>query len=163
MTTPLLPDTAGVSTFGGNEYADEDAVVDPETEVSATYLNRMTTQLAASAYTQHRAWARVSVTATVPTLEDHAAVWGDTPAVAPVVARTSAGIFTLTWPTSVDDLQATPEAHSVNIRAVVGHSIDGASALVPRWTITSANVLTVTIHNLSAAATDPTMFSVSWT
>lgn len=162
MTTPLLPDTAGVSTFGGNEFADEDAVVDPETEVSATYLNRMTSQLAASAYTQPRAWVRVTVSGTTPTVAAHSAVWGDSPSVEPVPNRTGAGVYTLTWPTSVDDLQATPESHSVNIRCVLGHSINGASALVARWAYTSANVLTVTIHNLSAAATDPTDFSVSW-
>lgn len=163
MTTPLLPDTAGASTFGGNEFVDEDAVVDAETEVSATYFNRITSQLAASSYTQPRAWAYVTVAATVPTLAEHGAVWGDSPAVAPVVARSSAGVFTLTWPTSVDDLQAVAESHSTNIRAVTGQSHNAASALVPRWDITSANVLTVTFHNLSAAATDPASFSVAWT
>ena len=163
MTTPLLPDTAGVSTFGGNEYADEDAVVDPETEVSATYFNRITSQLAASAYTQPRAWAYVTVAATVPTLVAHGAVWGNAPAVAPVVAYVSPGVFTLTWPASVDDLQATAEAHSTNIRAITGQSVNAAAASVPRWAITSANVLTATFHNLSAAATDPTSFSVAWT
>jgi len=163
MTTPLLPDTAGASTFGGNEFVDEDAVVDAETEVSATYFNRMTSQLAAMSYTQPRAWCYVTVAANVPTLVAHGAVWGDAPAVAPVVAWVSAGIFTVTWPTAVDDLQATAESHSTNIRAVTGQSVNAAAASVPRWAITSANVLTGTFHNLSAAATDPTSFSVAWT
>lgn len=162
MTTPLLPETAGPSTFGGNEFVDEDAVVDAETEVSSTYFNRLTTQVAMASYTQDRAWCRVTVSGTAPTVAAHGAVWGDTPAVEPVPVRTGAGVYTLTWPASVDDLQATPEAHSVNIRAVTGQSHNAASALVPRWDITSANVLTVTFHNLSAAATDPTSFSVAW-
>lgn len=162
MTTPLLPDTAGVSTFGGNEYADEDAVVDPETEVSATYFNRITSQLAASSYTAIRAWCRVTVSGTTPTVAAHGAVWGDTPAVAPVAARTGAGVYTLTWPASVDDLQATPESHSTNIRCVLGYSVNAAAASDARWAYTSANVLTATFHNNAGAATDPTDFSVSW-
>lgn len=162
MTTPLLPDTATVDTFGG-VFANEDGVVDPTTEVDASYINRLITQAVMASYTQPRAWARCTVSGGVITLAAHGAVWGDTAPVAPTAARTSAGLYTLTWATSYDDLQDTPESHSTNVRAVVGVSAyNSTSFIAPTAAATAANVITVRTWDDAGAAADCTEFTVTW-
>lgn len=161
MTTPLLPDTASADTFGGT-FANEDAVVDPETEVDASYFNRMIVQLVMGSYTATRARARCTVSGGVVTLAEHSAVWGDTAPVAPTAARTSAGLFTLTWAATYDDLQATPEAHSVNIRFPEASAYKSGAAMITNVRRTAANVLEVTTYDDAGAATDPDEFTASF-
>lgn len=162
MTTPLLPETAGVSTFGGNDHTDVDPVVDDASEYSSTYLDRLVTQVAMSAYTQPRAFCRVTVSGAAATRADHSAVWGDTSGVAPTVAYVGTGIFTVTWATSYDDIQATPESHSVSIRFPEVSAYNGATFVHATVSATSANVLTVRTFDAAGVAADPTEFTVSF-
>lgn len=163
MTTTILPGTATVATFGGNAHRDESPPINPDTDYSAAYMDLLITQAAMASYTQERARVRCTVAAGVVTLADHWAVWGDSAGVAPVVVRTGTGVFTVTWATSYNDLQATPESHSVSIRGVVGPAAyNGASFIAITASATAANVVTVRTFDEAGVATDPTEFCVGW-
>lgn len=162
MTTPLLPDIASVDTFGGNAHVDADPVVDPASEYSSSDLDRLITQAAMSALTQPRAWARIAVSGGVATLADHSAVWGDSPSVAPTITHGSAGDFFVIWAASYDDLQATPESHSVNIRSVNATcSLGLTDALFCNPSITSATSVHVHCFNAAGTAKDPSQLFVT--
>lgn len=163
MTTPLLPDTAGVATFGGNDHFNEDVVVNPNAEQSATDWDRMVTQTAMAAFTQCRAWVRCTVSAGVVTLASHGATWGNANAVAPTVVRTSAGFYKVTWAAAYNDLQATPESHGVNVRAITGSSAErGATPIFHNEVIISPVEVWIYTADQSGAAIDCTSFSFSW-
>ncbi len=162
MATPVLPEIASPSTFGGNAHVDPDPVIDDESEVASIYFDRLVTQAAMASITQARAWARVTVSAGVATVADHGAVWGNTDAVKPVANRSAAGVFTVTWATAYDDLQAVPESHSVNIRKPGGSAWTGAGAIIFNVKRTAANVLGVRCADAAGTAADPDEFSVEF-
>jgi len=158
MTTPILPEVASVSTFGG-PFSNKDSVVDPETECDASFFNLLLVQLTMAGYTVPRAWARCTIAAAAITLADHSAVWGDTTGVKPTVARTSAGLYTVTWASTYDDLQATPETHSFAIRAVLASGANGTTAAIVNATF-SGNVVTVRGFDAAGVAAELTEFTV---
>lgn len=158
MTTPVLPEVADLDTFGGS-FEDADAVVDPQTELSAAYFNRLVAQVAMLSHTAPRAWARCTVSGGVITLADHDAVWGAGAGVAPTPNRSGAGVYTVTWAASYDDLQATPESHNVSFRAAKA-SGDGAAARIVQGSLSSANVASVKSFDAAGAPVDVTEFVV---
>ena len=163
MTTPLLPDTATVATFGGNDHFDEDAVVNPEAEQAAADWDRTVTQVTQVGYTADRAWVYCIISGGVITLTAHGAVWGDSGAVAPAVVRTSAGLYTITWASAYNDLQAVPESHAVSVRCItgiVGHN--GATAAIVNAEIISPTVVWVRSYDAAGAAADVRAFSFGW-
>lgn len=153
MTTPLLPDTPDPSTFGG-PYQDADGVVDPETEVGATYLNRLIAQVAMAGHTVPRAWARCTVSGGVIALADHDAVWGAGGGVAPTVARSAQGVYTVTWAASYDDLQSPPESHTVSLRGAVASGYAAAGARIVNARLSSAVQATVKSFDAAGSAAD---------
>lgn len=161
MTTPVLPDIADPTTFGGY-YANLAPVVDPTTDVDALYFNRIIAQLAALAHTAPRAWAKVTISAGVATLADHDAVWGGTVGVAPVVSKNATGNYVVTWASAYNDLQQTPESHGVAFRAGTLTCIDTAVNLAEEISIAS-NVVTCKFYNKTDTLTDPAgFFLVMW-
>ncbi len=116
MATPLAPEKPTLDTFGA-PYENFDAVVDSETEMDATFMNRMAAQLAMISMTAPIAWVRCTVSGVTLTVADHSANWGDTSAIKPTVNRDSAGVYNVSWAETYSDLQDTPETHTVNIRA----------------------------------------------
>jgi hypothetical protein len=159
MTTPVLPDVADLNTFGGT-FVNADAVIDPTTDMDATFQNRLTAQAAMLSHTAPRAWCRCTVTAGVIARADHDAVWGSTSAVAPTVARSGTGVYTVTWASSYDDLQSTPEAHTTALR---GASVTGylaSTAVIVNGYLSGSRVATVTSYNAAGVAADVDQFLV---
>jgi hypothetical protein len=159
MTTPLLPEVADLDTFGG-VFVDADPVVDPETDMAASYQNRINAQLAAASHTQPRAWARCTISGGVITLADHDAVWGSGAGVAPTAVYSATGVYTVTWAAAYDDLQDTPEEHAVSLRAAVATGYAGTSARIVCASCTSAVVATVRAWDAAGTAADLTEFTV---
>lgn len=156
MTTAVLPEVADLDTFGG-AFVDADAVVDPETEVAASYFNRLVAQAAMASHTLPRAWVRVTAGSS-PTVADHDAVWGNSDSVKPTVARSGAGVYTVTWASSYNDLQDTPESHTVSIRAASANGSHSGALRHVQHELTSAVVVTVRSFNSGGSATDVDSF-----
>ena len=70
--------------------------------------------------------------------------------VAPVVARTAAGVYTITWAaTYADELGV---SHTVNLRYGHAHPVDNNNAMTwGKVAITSANVATLRTFDAAAA------------
>jgi hypothetical protein len=158
MTTPLAPDTPDASTFGG-PYRDFDNIEDPETDVGSDALNKLITQVVQLSHTAPRAWVRVAAGA-APTLTDHDAVWGNTAGVAPTLARTGTGVYTVTWAATYNDLQATPESHAVNFRAALP-APKSASARFLHYDLTSSRVVTVKSFDAAGSPADVDEFTLT--
>jgi hypothetical protein len=159
MTTPVLPDTPDLDTFGGT-FADADAVVDPETELAASYFNRLNANVVAASHTAIRAWVRVTA-GIAPSVADHDAVWGDGAGLAPVVARTGSGVYTVTWLTAYDDLQSQAEEHQITIRSASVSVTHSGAARIIQHTLTSASVVTVNVYDAAGVAADCNAFHLS--
>ena len=130
-------------------------VANPTTDVSYAEYEAAVVGVMALSHTAPRAHVLVDADGTSPVLTDHDAVWGDTVAVAPTLARTSAGIYTLTWASAYDDLNPTPARageHTTNIRFAQATIAEATAGMIAcTWT---ANVLTVRTWNAAGAATD---------
>lgn len=160
MSTPIAPETPDLSTFGA-PYLDADAVVDPETEMAASAMNLLATQVVATGHTAPRAWALCTISGGVITLADHDAVWGSGAGVAPVAARSSAGVYTVTWASAYDDLQDVPESHSTILRAAVASGYAAAGARIVNGYLSSAIVATVKAYDAAGVAADVDTFTVT--
>jgi len=124
-------------------------IVDPTTDTDASAFNQLKTDVAMMSLTVPV--VRVLLTGTgaggTPTLTLHSAQWGAIPAVAPVVARTSAGVYTLTWATTyLDQLGVSRPVALQYLDAP--HVRFAATALAARAAITAANV--ITLYTLAA-------------
>ncbi len=161
MTTPILPGIASVATFGGNAMVNHDTVENPETEVDASFWNLMVTQLTMMGYTVPRAWCKASVSgAPALVVTTHRAVWGNAEAVKPTPNRVSAGVYTLTWATTYDDLQAESETHATSFIDVIARAYNGASFIGCTAAVTASNVVTIRTFDAAGVATDCTELSV---
>lgn len=158
MTTPLAPETPDADTFGG-VFDNADAVVDPETELDASYFNRLLAQVVMLSHTAARAWARVTAGA-APVVADHDAVWGTGASVAPTVVRSAVGVYTVSWASAYDDLQATPESHSVSLRACQGGVAHAGAARIHNESLASANTATIRCYDAAGAAADVDEFTL---
>lgn len=163
MTTAVAPDLPTLSTFGA-PYQDADSVVDPTTDLASQAMNRLIAQVCMLSRTATKAWVRFSVVAGVVAIVDHDAVWGTGAGVAPTVVRTSQGRFSVTWASAYSDLQAVPESHNVQIRAVSRLIMDAHSttAFDYQIQITSANALTVLVVDNAGAVQDPNELTVGF-
>lgn len=148
-----LPDIDSLSSYGGalENYA---PVEDASTDEDAAWRNLYAMNVAALTQTAPRAMCRFvgnAVTPTDPTSNVHFAVWGNTLSVKPTVARTGAGVYTITWPTSVTDELDT--SHTISL--VTGWAnVEGATLYHAQVTISSSNVATVRVFDSAAAAND---------
>jgi hypothetical protein len=139
-----LPDIDALATYGGalNNYA---PVEDPSTDEDAGYRNKYATNVAAATHTVCRAWCafvgKASSPPDDPSSNVHDSVWGNLLGVKPTVARTGPGVYTITWPTSVNDELGV--AHTVNLRRCWPPNIEGATPYEATATVTSPNVVTV--------------------
>lgn len=149
-----------LATYGGQLF-DYSAVIDPTRDRPASGANAAYAAVAGMTHTAIRAWVSMTVNGTAtPTLIAHDARWGNALAVQPTLARSSPGIYTVTWPANVSDeipigypgyTGPTPTALRggwANLRIV-------ATAFDLFVAATSANVATVTCFNVSGSAADP--------
>jgi|SRR5215210_762124 len=145
-----LPDIDAIETLGG-ALRDFSPVEDPETERSADDANKAYCDVAMATHTLTRAWARITTHATTPTLAAHDEQWAARTSTVPVVARTGAGVFTVTWPSLVTDELAV--THALNLRDAWA-AAHGATAVHVQADVTGPAVVTVRVFDMAGAATD---------
>jgi hypothetical protein len=139
----------------GGPMTDYAAVTDPTTDEAARFRNRYVCDGSMMMHTAARAIVSfVAVNGAAPTDPTdfvHDALWGSTNPVKPVVARTAEGIWTLTYPETVDD-ELTPEdetdgggvTHTTNFRRACAQATTVSGVLKHAVAeITSPNVVTV--------------------
>ncbi len=156
MTFPAVDSLA---TYGG-ELVDLLPITDPTTDRSAASANAAYASVAGMTHTALRCWCRFTAAATTGALvlQTHDAAWGSSLAVAPTLARTGTGTFTVTWPaTFTNELGDT---QSVALRAVVVATMEGAIAFQVQAERTAANVVTVHVFSGSGTADDAPGFTL---
>lgn len=149
-----LPDKDTLDTYGGalNDY--ELGVVDPTTDRGAAAANKAYASTAMMTRTAARCYAAFVTAATTGAmvLSEHDALWGNTSGVAPVLARASTGVFTVTWPTSVTDPLGV--AHTLALRRGTLLEVAGATAYHVQVARTAANIVTVRVFDMAGVAAD---------
>lgn len=157
-----LPDISSIDDVGGAK-ANYSPVTDPTTDEDAADRNRAFCDVAMMGHTAPRGFVRFVTTngaaPTDPASNVHDALWGSAVGVKPVVARTGEGIWTITWPATVDDELTLEDAalgggetHTVNVRTAIAQATAVAGVLVHAVAeVTSANV--VTVRGFTAAGT----------
>lgn len=162
-----LPGIDSAAAWGADTWDDFEPIVDPTTELSAGVAKTMAADVAEMTHTIPKAWVHFalptytsgSVTCTVI---DHDSLWGSLDAVKPTVVETSAGAFTLTWPSSVtDELGA---LHTLNIRCVNQPALQGSTNGFVKIVGVAANYIMLQAYNTSWSADDlnEDYISVSW-
>lgn len=153
MTASGLPDVDSFSAYGG-ELANYAPIEDATTDEDASWRNLYAMNVAAMTQTATRAWCAFvghGTTPTDPASNVHGAVWGNALGVKPTMARSSTGVFTITYPTSVND--ELNESHTVNLKRC-WVNVEGATLYHVQATVTSPNVITVYVFNSAGAAND---------
>lgn len=150
------------STYGGGLF-DYSPVVDPTRDRPAAGANAAYTATAEMTLTAVRARATFTVNGAVaPVLVSHNALWGNSLAVAPVPVRTSAGIYTVTWPTTVQNqiTIGTPGYTGplpLNLVSGWANLQVVATAFDLFVVLTSANVATVKCFSVAGSLADPSV------
>jgi len=149
MTLPAIDD---ISTLGGIKVNFQ-PVEDATTDLDAAQDNKARADVAMMTHTASRSWAKFVAAATTGAmvLSAHDAVWGNAPGLAPTLARTGTGVFTITWPASVNDELGVTHATSLRAASAVAR---GSVAYHAQTSITAANVVTVYVFDMSGAAND---------
>jgi hypothetical protein len=150
-----LPDTLSADDCGLPK-SNRSFVANPTTDLSYEEYESAAVGVMAQSHTAFRAHVLVDADASGgETITTHDAVWGGTVGVKPTLARTGAGVYTITWTASYDDLNPTPArvvSHATNIRFAQATIAENAAGMIAcTWT---ANVLTVRTWNAAGAATD---------
>lgn len=147
----VFPEVDDLDTYGGPK-SDEGPIESPTTQLSGPEYTRLAASVAGMTHTGIRAWVRFVTAATTGAmvLTSHDAGWGNTAPVTPLLARTGTGVFTITWPTSVNDELSLP--HTVNIRTVLHPVVEGSTfGQTAKLAITAPNVVTVYTFSSGAA------------
>lgn len=149
-----LPDISSLDDVGGPK-ANYAPITDPTTDEDAADRNRIFCDVAMMGHSAPRGFVRfVAVNGGAPTdpaSSVHDAMWGSTVGVKPVIARTGEGIWTATWPATVDDELTVEDAslgggetHTVNIRAAFAQATAVSGVLKHAVAeLTSANSITI--------------------
>lgn len=157
-----LPDIDSLALFGGalNDFA---PVTDPTTDRPSGGATGATSgsnvayaDVAMATWTQMRSWVQFTGAASTGAmvLVNHASLWGNGPSVAPTLARSGTGVYTITLPSTVQDQLLV--SHTVNLRWAKATYVNAAGALMPADCSVSANVITIKTYNTSASAHDAT-------
>lgn len=108
----MLPNVLDPQDTFGLPKENYSQVRNPRTDLAAEEYERMAVNVSMLSYTAPRAWAVVSGSATAGALiRHHRAMWGESSSVVPTCTATATGVYKLTWPASVNDLN--PTASSV--------------------------------------------------
>jgi hypothetical protein len=124
----------------------------------------MAESVAAGTNTAIRAFATFLPNASnAPSLTSHMATWGNLPSVAPSLARTGVGTYTLAWPPTVnDEIGSGPgftSPHTLNFLAAWANAASSAAFWHPQVVLTAANIATIYLYGISAGTPtilDPT-------
>lgn len=140
----LLPDSSSFTDFGGNKL-DYTAPVDPTYDRSAAEVNGVFCNVAEMSRSVSRGFVRF-VGGSSPTLSSWDANWKGATATLPIVAHSSTGVYTITFPSTVSD-ESGSASHTVNIRCVKG-GLEGTTFGFVNSSA-SANVITVDTAKIS--------------
>jgi hypothetical protein len=145
----MLPTPATYTTYGG-ELHNANPVEDPTTDLDASLANEQRQDTAAMTRMCPRARVRWTYSGGVVTVASQDAVWGNgTP---PTVTRSSAGVFAITWPTTVTDARG--ETWGLNLQMAIGNAETVAYDICVA--VTGPNTATATVSlSSTGAATDP--------
>lgn len=146
-----LPSPSDFAAYGGKLKNYTAGIEDPTTDRDAKAVNQALSDLAMMTRMCPRAWCQFNAS-NAPTIVSHDAVWGNATLLAPTVARTSAGVFTLTWPASIIDHLG--ETRSVSFRWGDSNVSDSTAKHSVQVKRTSANVATVYTYDAAGAAAD---------
>lgn len=149
----LLPDTTDFASYG-TLLQNASPIANPLTDIDAAKLNAIQADCSAMTGTAIRAWALVTLAATTNAMAiaAHGSNWGASLAVKPVPARTSIGLFTLTFPVSVTD--ALSVVHTLNLRAGPAPNVMSSTLYFARIVSVVANVVTFQVWNSAGALND---------
>jgi hypothetical protein len=153
-----------ISSYGG-PFQNEEAVVDPVSEVDAAFYDRMACDVAQTTLATGMTWFSFIPTATAaPTTVDAAnvsvsGVWGNGSAAKPTVSKTATGTYTLTWTASFEDelvgvsnMTSVEETQSVAFTFASGLNVLGATNGHARVSAIASNVVTVLVYDDAAPA-----------
>jgi hypothetical protein len=165
MTLPNVADPAADYAMPAGGFADyQITATDPTTDwasgnppgqnaTGGPGASQLINDVAGMTRTARRAWARFTAGSSplLAATNPDDAVWGNASGVLPVVAHSSTGVFTMTWPSTIVDQFGT--TRSINLRwARV--SVEGSTCAFAQCSVTSPNVVTVYLFNTSFAAND---------
>lgn len=148
-----LPGVAALSTYGGIK-SNGSPVEDPTVDEDAAHRNQCFADAAGMTQTACRAWCALVGHGTAPTdpaSNVHGAVWGNDVEDKPVCARTSTGLYTITFPATITDELGVEQ--TVNLRHAWA-SVEGATLYFTTATVTAPNVVTLRVFNTSFALND---------
>jgi hypothetical protein len=160
-----LPDVDSLATYGG-ALSDYSPVVDPTTDESVVFRNKYAANVAMMTQTAARAMrsfvGQTGVTPIDPTVGFvHAAVWGSGPSMKPVLARTATGLWTVTWPSTVNSELSSALAsqgggvtHTVNLRRALAQVECQGTKFDATARVTAANVVEVSGWTAAGVADD---------
>lgn len=147
-----LPNASTIDTYGGQK-ADAWPVEDPATTASAANWNDAISDVAGMTHTAVRArirWTGATYTSgtMTMTIESRDAVWGNAETV--TVTQTAAGVYVLTYPSTITDALGVTRAVSF----VDVASVKVASSPPRAWyaDVTSPNVVTIHTTDLAGSA-----------
>lgn len=151
-----LPSSADIESYGG-VLVDAVPLIDPESELSADSLNEVRSDVAAMTRTSPRAIFQFTGSASSPTVTSsstwnagHDAVWGNANAVKPTLSRSSTGVITVTFPSSITDTLG--NTVPVVLRAGRGSIASGSTPGFIIVEVTSASTLTIRMFNSTVAS-----------
>ena len=146
----MLRRTAEEYGAGFEVLSDAQPVEDPSTELSADYYERMAEDVAQCTRTAKRAILvfTTSSGATANPVRTQTC-WGDTLSYAPVITRSSAGVYTLTYPASFFD--GLNQTETVSFFAAHGQVSSLTEDGYVRCTVSGA-VINVRVYNSSTNA-----------
>jgi hypothetical protein len=155
-----------LSTYGGPYANYGTGVVDPTTDMDAGAGNKLMAAVSGMSLTRLATWVKFTPNgSSAPVLNLHSELWKNVGLAIPVVARSTTGTYTITYPTQVSDEITIGNAGytglvTLNLQAGFGQSRAGSASV---WIVsvvpTSANVLTAYLYLFSAgsfALNDPT-------
>lgn len=146
----MLRRTAEEYGAGFDVLSDAQPVEDPSTELAAPYYSRIAEDVAQCTRTAKRAIIVFTTSAASPAnVVRVQTCWGDTLSYAPVVTRTGAGLYTLTFPASFFD--GLGESETVSFFSAKGEVSSLTEDGYVRCTVTGA-VINVVVRNSSTNA-----------
>ncbi len=149
----------------GGPFFDEEAIVDPQSEVAAAFYNRKTEDVAQMTGATGFTWFSFVTQGSGATVSASnvavAGLFGNGSAAKPTVARSGAGIYVLTWPTEFDDalvgvtgMESVAETQTVAFTFASGLNVSGATNGYARVTSLASNVVNIEVYDTSDTPAD---------
>lgn len=145
-----LPDADSLSSYGGEKADYEVAVVDETTDLGAAQWNALAATVADGSRMFPRCSGVFTGHGSAPVFVSFEAVWKGNSGTAPTMARSGSGVFTATFPSSVND--ALGDAHTLNLTRAKAWA-EGSTAYHCQASA-AANVVTIRVFDMAGATND---------